>query len=344
MSALLHFLMPGAEFVESRYSLKFYAALSNTQRMITGKISFSIGDVLYGFFFIFLLISFIRFLSDIFKRRITPQLVWEGLKKIIVFSLVIYLVFNIFWGINYNRVGIAGQTGIRLERYDTAALRSLNVLLAEKVNLTKKAVIIRQQNYPDNQSLFARTRMAYGMASATYPFLNYTHASVKSSVWDWLGNYWGFTGYYNPFTGEAQLNTTVPKFLLPFAACHEVAHQLGYAKEREANFVAYLVARHYDDSLFLYSAYLDMFFYANRNLFLQDSISANRCRELLSKDVMKDVEELVAFNRSHRNFMGPVITRVYDLFLRSNHQPKGMMSYDEVTGYLMAYYRRYGTI
>ncbi len=59
---------------------------------------------------------------------------------------------------------------------------------------------------------------------------------------DWLGNYLGFTGYYNPFTGEAQVNTTVPQFLLPNIALHEMGHQIGYAKEDEANFSAYLAA------------------------------------------------------------------------------------------------------
>jgi hypothetical protein len=78
-------------------------------------------------------------------------------------------------------------------------------------------------------------------------------------LWGWLGNYVGFTGYYNPFTGEAQVNTTVPKFLQPFTASHEVAHQLGYAKEMEANFVGYLAASHSTDTLFRYSVYLDLF-------------------------------------------------------------------------------------
>ncbi len=47
----------------------------------------------------------------------------------------------------------------------------------------------------------------------------------------------GVTGYLNPFTNEAQVNTTVPAFLQPFMTCHEIAHQLGFAPEEDANFV-----------------------------------------------------------------------------------------------------------
>ena len=89
-------------------------------------------------------------------------------------------------------------------------------------------------------------------------------------MWGWLGNYSGFTGYYNPFTGESQVNSTVPVFTIPYTACHEVAHQLGYAKEMEANFAGYLAASTSDDNFFRYSVYLDLFRYANRNLFLLD--------------------------------------------------------------------------
>ena len=52
-----------------------------------------------------------------------------------------------------------------------------------------------------------------------------------------------FLGYYNPFTGEAQVNTNVPAFVIPFTTCHEMAHQIGYASESEASFVGFLVIR-----------------------------------------------------------------------------------------------------
>ncbi len=69
-------------------------------------------------------------------------------------------------------------------------------------------------------------------------------------MYSYLGNYLGFTGYYNPFTGEAQVNTTVPLFVQPFTTCHEIGHQLGYAKENEANFAGYLAAKSSPDAGF----------------------------------------------------------------------------------------------
>ena len=58
--------------------------------------------------------------------------------------------------------------------------------------------------------------------------LKYHFRSAKPSLFSYIGNYLGYTGYYNPFTGEAQVNTTVPLFIQPFTTCHEMGHQLGY--------------------------------------------------------------------------------------------------------------------
>ena len=343
-AVLLHFFSGNSNWVEHYYSNGLFLTLSNFRCLLFGRLGFSFGDVLYGIIFFTLFFFFIRFVIALFQKKITSIGFLASLKRVFLLCLVVYLVFNIFWGLNYNRLGIASQIGLDLKEYNSQELRSLNALLVEKTNLSKKAIVDNHIEYPDNKSLFIQTKKAYDAVDDSFNFLTYKNASIKKSIWGWLGNYWGFTGYYNPFTGEAQLNTTVPKFILPFASCHEVAHQLGYAKEKEANFVSYLVAKKYNDSLFLYSAYLDLFFYANRNLYSQDSTSAKRYRELLSTDVKKDIEELMQFNKAHRNFMEPMITKIYDLFLRSNQQPQGMMSYDEVTVYLMAYWRKSGGI
>ena len=159
-----------------------------------------------------------------------------------------------------------------------------------------------------------------------------------------FGNYFGFTGYYNPFTGEAQLNTLVPKFILPFTTSHEIAHQLGYAKEEEANFVGYLAATASTDTLFHYSTYLDLFVYANRQLFFVDSVAAKDFTTQLLPEVKSDIKEWREFLRRHKNPLEPVIRWAYGNYLRANQQPKGMTSYDEVIADLIAFYKKYGRI
>ncbi len=258
--------------------------------------------------------------------------------------LTVYIFFNAFWGINYNRVGIAEQLNLKMEKYSLDDLKKLNSLLIEKVNGSKQVLVGKQIKYPSNNRLFSRVKQAYVHAETVYPFLHYQPVSLKPSLWSWLGNYMGFTGYYNPFTGEAQVNTLVPKFLQPFTTCHEVAHQLGYAKEMEANFVAYLAAAESQDTLLHYSVYLDLFMYSNRNLFMSDSVASREFRRQLIPEVKEDLAAWKTFNKKYKNPVEPVFRWVYGIYLRRNQQPQGVLSYDEVTGFIIAYYKKFGKI
>jgi hypothetical protein len=229
-------------------------------------------------------------------------------------------------------------------RYDTAELKNIQWLLIQKVNQRKQTLVSKHEIYPNNNGLFTRAYQCYRRATLSYPFLQYNYKSVKSSLYGRLGNYLGFTGYYNPFSGEAQLNTTIPRFLLPYTTCHEIAHQLGYAKEDEANFVGYLSAISSTDTLFHYSAYFDLFLYANKELYYLDSAYAKESYKQLIPEVQNDIKEFREFLLEHRNPVEPYITWLYSKYLKANQQPEGMRTYNEVIANLIAFYKKSGKI
>lgn len=283
-------------------------------------------------------------MKALFKKQVTRHNFITGLRKALNILLVTYIFFNAFWGINYNRDGIARQLDLKMEKYSLDDLNKINALLVEKTNAAKQVLLKKKISYPSNTVLFAKVEQAYADAQTVYPFLKYEPVSLKPSIWSWLGNYMGFTGYYNPFTGEAQVNTLVPEFLQPFTSCHEVAHQLGYAKEMEASFVGYLAATSSNDTLLHYSVYLDLFVYSNRNLFMSDSAASGEFVKQLLPEVKADLKEWKAFNKRFRNPVEPVFRWIYGIYLRRNQQPQGLLSYDEVTGFMIAYYKKFGRI
>lgn len=331
-------------WVETIYTDRFYYFFSKILRIIFGWIPFSLGDILYLLAGGWLIWKVIMNMSMLFKKKIAGKLLFKKTLRLLLALVFIYIVFNAFWGINYNREGIAYQLQLKGLAYDTADLKMIQAVLLQKVNASKLIVVNNQELYPGRKELFKKAEVSYNFAEKKYPFLQYKHLSVKSSLYGWLGNYLGFTGYYNPFTGEAQVNTAVPKFLQPYIAAHEIAHQLGYAKENEANFVGYLAAINSPDPVFHYSTYFDLFLYANREVYFFDSLSSKSTREELNPFVKKDIEELIQFNRAHRSVVEPAITWMYGKFLKLNEQPKGMQSYNAVIGMLIAYYKKYGAI
>ena len=172
--------------------------------------------------------------------------------------------------------------------------------------------------------------------------LYYHNPSVKFSFYGYLANYMGFSGYYNPFSGEAQVNTTIPRFVQPFTTCHEIGHQLGYAKEEEANFCGFLATKSSPDPAFRYSVYVDLYMYAASALYQLDSTAFIPYRESLKPTVRKDLHDLRAFYRKYQNPFEPIIHLIYGRYLKANRQPQGINSYDEVVGLAIAYYRKNG--
>ncbi len=58
--------------------------------------------------------------------------------------------------------------------------------------------------------------------------------------------------------------------------------------------------------------------------------------------VMRDKLEEMGYLKRNRNAIAPFMEGAYDKYLKMNKQPKGNATYHEVTGWLIAYGKKYG--
>jgi len=222
-------------------------------------------------------------------------------------------------------------------------LNTLTFTLHKKLNEYAAQVTEAQRDSFNKKSrLFTLSSDAYRQVSVQYPFLKYNPVSVKPSLFSYLGNYLGFQGYYNPFSGEAQANTTIPRFLEPFVTAHEIAHQIGYAKENEANFVAFLASRSSPSPVLKYSLYFDMYNYAIGEVYRRDTAAANYYQRTLHPQAKRDYTEYRDFYIRYRNPVEPVIMWAYGHYLKANNQRAGKQTYNEVVAWMIAYYKKFG--
>ncbi len=338
------------DFVEKCYSLIFYPLLGNWLRFFFGWIPFSVGDSLYIIFGIWLVAKLKKGIRKIYLERISPNLILYFLGKGVHFFCWTYVVFKLFWGLNYSRLGIEHQLGIHKYQYSKEDITALTNLLIKQTNLLRMSFPYSNlPNYSLNL-LQLEAKKSYNQANLVYPFLNYKNLSVKKSLFTPVADYIGFTGYYNPFTGEAQLRTDVPNVLTPYITCHEMAHQLGYASESEANFVGYLAASNSSNLYFKYSVYLDLLGYALSQQFilyargssykdLEKVVIYNKTN--IDTLVKSDRKEIRQFFMMRKNNISPISTNLYDQYLKMNKQLAGINSYDEVLGWLIAYQKKY---
>lgn len=330
-------------FIERYYSESFYPLISSILRFVTGWITFSLGDLLYGFAVIWMMIRIYKTSKAALQRTVSKELFFRSVRRTIRAVLIVYIIFNLFWGLNYNRLGIAYQLDLQTGSYSAQDLKNLTADLVQKVNQSRRSMG-KNVKYGNNMAVFDQARDAYNTIGRQFGFLKYRDPSVKSSFYGFFGNYLGFLGYYNPFTGESQVNVNVPRFLIPFTTCHEMAHQLGYADEDEANFVGYLAAKSSNLNTFQYSVYFNLFAYANRQLSFFDSGGAKNNYQLLDTLVKADIQDYKKFVLAHENVIEPFITLLYGDYLKANNQPNGIETYDEVVSWLIAYKKKYNQL
>ncbi|HEX2535741.1 MAG TPA: DUF3810 domain-containing protein [Chitinophagaceae bacterium] len=329
--------------VERYYTDGFYPWMARGLRTLTGWVPFSLGDLLYAAAFLYLIFLLVRLVRHL-RARTRPRVVlFKVFRKLLFIALSVYLIFNIFWGLNYDRLGIAEQFGLKVEPYEVAELQVLTEVLVTRLQAAAPAVTdTARQRLDRNGPLFDEAVVTYSRLSDSLPFLAYRTTSLKPSMYSHIGHFFGFTGYYNPFSGEAQIKTTVPFFLKPFVICHEIGHQLGYGKENEANFVSYLACRRAPHPEFRYSGYLEMYLYAHHELYRRDSARAIALRDRLPVQAKQDISELQQYLDRSDNLLVPYFAAFYNQFLKLNNQPKGKESYNQVVAWLIAYQKKYG--
>jgi hypothetical protein len=343
VTLLIRLFSINPSWIEQYYTYGAYPYIAKALRLLFGWIPFPVGDIIYflaGLYLAWLSFKFVKHARHLNLKNLDWTVI---VKKALKTILLIYILFNVLWGLNYDRQGIAQVMKLKVDQYETEDVQRLTSALHQQVNYYAAQTQHGQRRVLSNDhEIYALSIASFKTASKRYPFLAYNTPSIKGSLYSGVGHIFGFTGYYNPFTGEAQLKTSVPNFLKPFIVNHEIGHQVGFGKENEANFVAYLAGKESTHNIVRYSTYFEAYLYAVRDLRRRDSSLANAYQDALHPQVKEDIETLILYYKRSENQLEPYFARFYDQYLKMNRQPKGTRTYNEVVAWMIAYQKKYG--
>lgn len=328
------------EWIERIYSNGLYVYISNGSRILFGWIPFSLGDLIYfivGFFIL-------RWIFTKFKQRKTNQKQnWKTISlEILSFISVFYFFFHLLWATNYHRVPLFEKMKIQKE-YSDADLLDFTKKLIVKTNAIHSQIVKNDSlkvSFPySHQQVFAANLKGYENLSKQYPFFKYENASVKKSLISLPLTNMGFAGYLNPFTNEAQVNDMLPMPNFPTTAAHEMAHQLGYASESEANFIGYLASIKNENLYYQYSGYSFALKYCLRNWKIRDEKILDQLLPTIHPGILKNYEESRQFWDQYESFIETGFKIFYDHFLKFNQQKDGLDSYSKFVDLMVNYYK-----
>jgi hypothetical protein len=322
--------------VERYYSDGFYPIIAAFFRILFGWIPFSFGDVVLASLLFWLL----RFIYKLIKNR-AENWVPKMLQLTAVLS-VLYGCFYLFWGLNYYRMPLAKNLGYDQTKYTTQQLIHTTEQVIEQLNFYQQKIAqndsLRVINPYSQQQMYEMAMEGYQNLAQYFPTLNYKHPSVKSSLMSGLQSYMGTGGYFNPLSGEAQINERIPKTGYPTTICHEMAHQIGYAAENEANFIGFLAANYNEDLYFKYASYRMAFGYLITEVRKRDPKAASELWQTPHLGILKDFQNSYQFWKAYQNPFEPWVKKGYDAYLKANKQEKGTDSYNYVVDLLISYF------
>ncbi|MCW5521019.1 DUF3810 domain-containing protein [Aureitalea sp. L0-47] len=332
---LLQLLKFFPEFVETYYSRGFYPILSKASRYLFGWIPFSLGDL----FYLLIGIMAIRWLIKNFRRLWTEPV--RFLIDIVATVSIVYFMFHILWGLNYYRQPLHKTLDLDYD-YTTEQL-----IETTKRLITKSNNMHRELGYADSvkidlpysqKEIFKKSLDGYETLSKQYPDLAYSPKSLKKSGWSLGLTYMGYSGYYNPFSGEAQVNNLIKTYKFPVVSCHEEAHQIGFAAENEANFIATLATINNSDPYIQYSGYIFALRYCVNEIARRDIDTYHQLIETINPGILASYKEMRDFWLSYENPFENISKGFWDQFLKANNQSKGIMSYSYMVALVVNYF------
>ncbi len=309
---IVNYLKNNPSFVEDYYVRFIYDNLLKINLFLFSKIEIPFGEILY----VIILLLAICFFVKIFSFKSSNFL------NLLAFLSILYFFFYFSWGLNYFRPSLSDKLNIKSEYKFIELDRTIDKIILE---INSEASSLKKD--------ISRLEIIN--------LTNTTDSNIKKSIIPEIFLYQRVSGHFIPFTSEAVYVDKIPLVDIPIVIFHEQAHQNGFADEGEASFIAISKAIQNKDSFIRYSGYF------NALINLLNEVEKKYPKELdsyiakLDEKVISEIKLVQNFwSKYSDNIFDKAQNYIYDLYLKSNNQDAGIMTYNLVSIYIIEFYER----
>lgn len=257
----------------------------------------------------------------------------------------VFMLHTVVYGMNYYAGDLADDL-----RMDVSGCTLSEIVEATEYYQGQANALATQMSRDSNGSLVFEdfgtlaARAGKGFEYLTYqrffPVFAGSTEPVKKLGWADMFSSMGITGYTFPLTGEAAVNPQIPDVTLPFTICHEMAHRMCIASEKDANFAAFLACSVHENVEFQYSAYYMAYRYCYSALATAQSTDAAAAAARIDSgvsDLMKrDLQYYDQFfNAKQDDKATDFANTVNDTYLKTSGESAGVASYGKVCDLLV---------
>ncbi len=253
-----------------------------------------------------------------------------------------YFIYLCLCGFNYARLPYSKIAGYDDSPAEPKLLHEVCSALAHEANLLRAQIPDSQKSEP-LRDVISRSRENYRAAAEDAPWLGGNYGPAKQVL---LSEPWARTqtvGMFFPYTLEANINRVNSPFMFASTIAHEAAHQRGFMREDEANFIAWYVCMHSQNTADRYSGTLLALIHTGNALAAADPDLYGQLYQLYSPKLRADLAEHNELWAKYEGKAAEISQDINNAYLESNRQEDGVRSYGRMVNLLIGYYRENGT-
>ena len=324
---ILSYFKNNPRIVEEYYSEFIYQYIFKFYSMLFSGFSIAIGDLLV----LLALISSIIYLIFFFRFKIN-----DFINVFAVISITIFLFYSL-WGLNYFKTPLLSKFDIGEIKYE-----SLQTTLDRLIDDANEAHLILGDEDSTLENLeFDKEKIISELKLDNIKKFDKisTTKFAKKSIIPKIFLYQGVSGYINPFTLEAIVVEEIPSIDFSITVLHEQAHQLGYAAEEDANFLAFISSINNQDPLIKYSGYVFGLSYLLNEIQINHNDDLSSFTDKINSGIIEDINSRRKFWQKYsNNIINSLQNILYDFYLKSNNQKAGIASYSRIVNHIINYY------
>ena len=324
---ILSYFKNNPRIVEEYYSEFIYQYIFKFYSMLFSGFSIAIGDLLV----LLALISSIIYFIFFFRFKIN-----DFINVFAVISITIFLFYSL-WGLNYFKTPLLSKFDIGEIKYE-----SLQTTLDRLIDDVNEAHLLLGDEDSTLENLeFDKEKIISELKLDNIKKFDKisTTKFAKKSIIPKIFLYQGVSGYINPFTLEAIVVEEIPSIDFSITVLHEQAHQLGYAAEEDANFLAFISSINNQDPLIKYSGYVFGLSYLLNEIQINHNDDLSSFTDKINSGIIEDINSRKKFWQKYSNsIINSLQNILYDFYLKSNNQKAGIASYGRIVNHIINYY------
>ncbi|WP_320822251.1 DUF3810 family protein [Reinekea sp.] len=304
----------GQDILDRLYGLRLYPWLQQGLQLLPEPSGFALMDLLW----LLLPLLFLARLVWLLRTNLMVRLPRVG-TEILLWCSIAYLLLMLLWGLNYHRPALYQQ----LQQEGLSA--QLNT---EHWHFALQESTAMAARLPVDFDVCAQAPVTFN-AARPGALLHSTLAgrqltpppqrNVRASAWSWLYVRLGIAGLYSPLTGEPTYSQGLFPWSKPFVMTHEYSHWAGFAREYDADILAYWALWASPDPIWQYSAWLEWWMAIGPPAPVVDALPAT-----LQTGMACYAHYL---KQQPRWSIGRLLWHAYELNLKNQGVPEGLASY-----------------